>query len=318
MQGLVSIIMPAYNVEKYIGAAIESVINQTYANWELIIINDGSTDGTANVAKKMAEKNPRIKLYSQENGGIARARNKGLTFAQGEYIAFFDGDDLLKTEFLEKLIHAKDGANLVYCGYERLYPNGKCNKTKNNFANGWLLPEYLQGTSYFCNGTYIVDKKLLDDKNIKFADGCPFGQDIEFAMKILTTAQTKSVPEYLTMYRYRPGSVTKSKWTIEDRIQSVHARIRGLDYIREHCVRINEIDELLCQLHATIIIKFLWFALKYGYYSDAMTLINTTFANDLGRINQSKLKFKYVLRYRIIMSKNILLWKTFGFLDNLL
>jgi glycosyltransferase involved in cell wall biosynthesis len=318
MYGLISVIMPAYNVEKYIGATIESVLNQTYQNWELIIINDGSTDDTADVAKKMAEKEPRIKLYSQENGGVSRARNKGLTLAQGDYIAFLDADDLWKPEFLEKLINAKDGARLVYCGYERLHTNGKCEQTKNNFANGWMLPQYLQGSSYFCMGTFIVDKKLLNDNNINFPDGCLFGQDVEFVMKILAIVQTNSVPEYLAIYRCRPGSATQSKWTIEKRIQSVHARIRGLEYIREHCVRINEIDELLRQLHATIIIKFLWFALKYGYYRDAMTLINTTFANDLGRINQTKLKFKYVFRYRIIMSKNILLWKTFSFLDNLL
>jgi glycosyltransferase involved in cell wall biosynthesis len=317
LHGLVSIIIPAYNVEKYIGETIKSVINQTCGNWELIIINDGSTDDTADIAKKMAEKDPRIKLYSQENGGVSRARNKGLTLAQGDYIAFLDADDLWKTDFLEKLIHAKNDADLVYCGYELLSTDGKYKQRKNVFANGWMLPKYLQGISYIWTGSFIVDKKLLDNNHIDFTDGCVMGEDVEFMTKILTMAQTSSVPEYLAVHRCRPGSVTQSKWTIEKRIHSIHARIRGLNYVWENCRCIHEIDELLRQILAIKIINFLWNALKYRYYGDAMTLIDTTFANDLKRINKKTLKLKYALRYRIIMSKNILLWKAASFLDNL-
>lgn len=98
---LVSIIMPAYNVEKYIEASIKSVINQTYENWELIIIDDGSTDSTANIVKSIQKNNNKIKYHFQQNGKQARARNNGISKAAGDILAFLDADDLWLPQKLE-------------------------------------------------------------------------------------------------------------------------------------------------------------------------------------------------------------------------
>ena len=98
---LVSIIMPAYNVEKYIEASIKSVINQTYENWELIIIDDGSTDSTANIVKTIQKNNNKIKYHFQQNGKQARARNNGISKAAGDILAFLDADDLWLPQKLE-------------------------------------------------------------------------------------------------------------------------------------------------------------------------------------------------------------------------
>lgn len=97
----VSIIMPAYNAEKYISASIESVMNQTYKLWELIIINDGSTDDTGEIIKSYVRQDPRIKYIEKENGGQSRARNKGITEAKYDYIAFLDADDIWLPDKLE-------------------------------------------------------------------------------------------------------------------------------------------------------------------------------------------------------------------------
>ena len=99
LEPLVSIITPAYNAEKYIAQAIESVINQTYKNWELIIINDGSSDSTEDIIKSFEDS--RIKLITQLNSGVSRARNRGLEVAKGEYITFLDADDILPIESIE-------------------------------------------------------------------------------------------------------------------------------------------------------------------------------------------------------------------------
>ena len=97
----VSVITPAYNVAAYIGAAIESVAAQTVGDWEMLVVDDGSTDGTAAVATAYAARDSRIQLIRQANGGISAARNRALAVARGEYLAILDGDDIWEPSFLE-------------------------------------------------------------------------------------------------------------------------------------------------------------------------------------------------------------------------
>lgn len=105
MNTLVSVIMPAFNAEKYIAQSIESVIRQTYANWELIVINDGSTDNTAAIIDKYMCVDSRIKYFYQENGRQGKAKNLGIKNCKGDYIAFLDADDLWVEEKLELTLH---------------------------------------------------------------------------------------------------------------------------------------------------------------------------------------------------------------------
>src|SRR5690606_36436728 len=94
MDGLVTIIIPCYNAEKYIAETIESVINQTYKNWELIVVNDGSTDNSPDIIKEFVANDNRIAFIDKPNSGVSDSRNKGLEKAKGEYIAFLDADDV--------------------------------------------------------------------------------------------------------------------------------------------------------------------------------------------------------------------------------
>lgn len=105
MNDLVSIIMPSYNTAKYISAAIESILNQTYENWELIIVDDCSTDNTDEILTEYAKKDSRIRYYKNEkNSGAAVARNRALRQAKGKWVAFLDSDDLWEKDKLEKQI----------------------------------------------------------------------------------------------------------------------------------------------------------------------------------------------------------------------
>jgi teichuronic acid biosynthesis glycosyltransferase TuaG len=112
----VSIIMPAYNAEKYISESIDSVIAQTYSNWELIVIDDGSTDGTAEIVKKKQKEDGRIFYYYQENGRQGKARNKGLKESRSEFIAFLDADDLWSPNKLELQVECLNNhkADLIF------------------------------------------------------------------------------------------------------------------------------------------------------------------------------------------------------------
>lgn len=121
MSNLISIIVPVYNVQQYVGPCIESIIKQTYKNLEIIIINDGSVDGSLSVCEEYAEKDKRIKIISQKNGGLSAARNTGLDHARGEYIGFVDSDDRVSPVFVEVLFHliTTYHADISQCSYTK-------------------------------------------------------------------------------------------------------------------------------------------------------------------------------------------------------
>ena len=124
---LVSIITPLYNGEKFIAQTIQSVLEQTYKDWEMLIVNDGSTDNSLQVAQQFAEQDKRIHVYSQPNAGSAAARNNGIRHAKGRYIALLDADDLWEPWFLTqqlKLMHEKQ-CQLVYGAHKRIDANGE-------------------------------------------------------------------------------------------------------------------------------------------------------------------------------------------------
>ena len=116
---LISVIIPVYKVEKYLDKCIRSVVNQTYTNLDIILIDDGSPDGCGEICDEWAEKDKRIRVIHQQNAGVSAARNAGLDIASGDYIAFVDSDDYIHTDFLQTLysnITAND-ADMAICGY---------------------------------------------------------------------------------------------------------------------------------------------------------------------------------------------------------
>lgn len=127
-EGLVSIVTPLYNSEKYIEETILSVLDQTYNNWEMLIIDDCSTDNGPNIVKKYTEQDERIKyLKLEENSGAAVSRNKAIELAEGEYIAFLDSDDLWKSNKLEKQLKFMKDNNCIFCctAYEQIDEESK-------------------------------------------------------------------------------------------------------------------------------------------------------------------------------------------------
>jgi glycosyltransferase involved in cell wall biosynthesis len=126
-KGLVSIITPMYNGERFVGDTINSVLNQTYSNWEIIVIDDGSKDKGPEKVKAYADKDSRINIFSQANGGSAAARNNGIRRAKGQYISLLDADDTWNPDFLEKQIKLMNDkkALLVYSSHTRIDENSK-------------------------------------------------------------------------------------------------------------------------------------------------------------------------------------------------
>ena len=119
--GKVSIIVPIYNREKYICRALDSILNQTYRNYEVVLMDDGSTDRSGEICKKYASEDDRIHYYHQENCGVAKARNNALKHVSGNMIAFVDADDCVTKDYLEKMLDQKNrySAQMVICGFKR-------------------------------------------------------------------------------------------------------------------------------------------------------------------------------------------------------
>ena len=167
---LVSVIMPAYNAEKYIAEAIHSVIQQTYTNWELIVIDDGSADRTAFIVKDLIGGNDRIKYLYQDNGGQGKARNNGLKHAKGEYIAFLDADDLWVPDKLLIQIRMMSGtrSDLIFC--DAYVFEGKPGSEKRiNINPGYYRGEEAVHKFLFCNYipilTVLVKRSALEKVN---------------------------------------------------------------------------------------------------------------------------------------------------------
>lgn len=115
----ISVLMPAYNVEKYIAASLDSLLQQTYRDFEIVVVNDGSTDQTGSILESYRKRDPRVREIHQENQGISVTRNRMLELAEGDYITFIDSDDTVKPEYLEKLYETalEKDADMVFCPY---------------------------------------------------------------------------------------------------------------------------------------------------------------------------------------------------------
>ncbi|QLE02798.1 glycosyltransferase family 2 protein [Galbibacter sp. BG1] len=214
MNSFVSIIMPVYNVEDYIEKAIESVINQTYKNFELLIIDDGSPDESIAKAITFQQKDPRIEIFHKKNGGLSDARNYGLEKSKGEFIYFLDSDDWIEPDLLEKCIKsvANPQNDVVVFGYhldtvdnddklihnEKMYSNS-ITITQENAKDVKIDDTLLNLIGYAWNKLYRAS--LLKDHDLFFEKGTSLIEDILFNTQVYKKAvQIQFIPNALYHY----------------------------------------------------------------------------------------------------------------------
>lgn len=195
MNPKVSIIVPVYKVEKYLHECINSILDQTFTDFELILIDDGSPDNSGKICDEYAQKDSRVKVIHTKNGGPSSARNIGIKISKGEYIGFVDSDDTIEIDMYEKMynIGLKRNAEIVACGYveintftgtkqQALNPLGnklfiEGNEVKENFES-LLAQNKILGYASMCNKlykrSYITDNNLLIKENIKIAEDLCF------------------------------------------------------------------------------------------------------------------------------------------------
>lgn len=214
----ISVIIPVYQVENYFEACIRSVLNQTYRNLEVLLIDDGSKDSSGRLCDEYAKKDERIRVIHQENQGLAEARNVGLSMATGEWISFVDSDDYLHPGMYEELIKsATQDVDLILCRYREVLEDGETRSEGSGkisiFSGEELMTAYLFHEPYF-NLTPSVWDRLYKRKvigNIRFSKGF-LSEDIEFTPKVFMNSK-KAIFYEKELYYYRgkrTGSITNS------------------------------------------------------------------------------------------------------------
>ena len=203
----VSIIVPVYNVERYVEKCLQTLINQTLKDIEIIVVNDGSTDNSRNIINEYAGNFPNlIKCYDKENGGLSDARNYGMQFARGDYIAFLDSDDYVELDMYEKMYNKaiEENSDMVECDFIWEYPDKKVIDTGIVYDNKKDMITYARVVAW----NKLIKRELIEKANVSYPKGLRY-EDIEFFYKMVPYYNKVSfVKEPLVHYIQRDSSIS--------------------------------------------------------------------------------------------------------------
>lgn len=261
---LISIIVPVYNLEKYISSTLDSIFSQTYENIEVIAVDDGSTDNSAEILDSFAKKEARLKVIHKENGGVTQARLTGIEASTGEYIGFVDGDDIVEADMFERLVGniVKYDADISHCGYKRI----KNNETTFFYNSGKLIiQDNGEGVSDLLKGFFIepslcnklFKRKFFDsffDSTVQMDGAIKNNEDL-LMNYYLFKQSNKSVYEDFCPYCYivRENSASKGKMNVHMLVDPVKAA----KVILDDSVKINRYISSSAEIYAIKMINAL-------------------------------------------------------------
>ncbi len=234
MKDLISIVIPVYNAAKYIEKTISTVVAQTYEEWELLLVDDGSTDGSYEIIKEIAAKDTtgRIRvLRPKEHGSAARARNYGTSHAEGRYIAFLDADDLWDKEKLKKQLAfmKENDAGFCFTGYEFANEEGVGNGKVVKVPMTINYRQALKNTTIFTS-TVMIDREKIDEKLIMMPE--MKSEDTATWYQILRTGCVAyGLNENLVLYRRVANSLSSNKVEALRRIWNLYRKAENLSVI---------------------------------------------------------------------------------------
>lgn len=214
----VSVIVPCYNCRELVSETVEGLKNQTFRNFEVILVNDGSTDDTLDVLKKLSvESGLDVKVTDKKNGGVSSARNAGIETCTGDYVAFVDSDDVFNPRFLELLVNAIQDSDISFCRLSRKKEAAMAPATVDE-AVGITVPDAMRKLLYemesFGFYCYLYRRDVLNLHGIRFDENTKYYEDREFIWKYISHCKSFAfVDAPLYWYRYNPTSVTLGKMT---------------------------------------------------------------------------------------------------------
>ena len=256
----ISVIVPVYNTESYLKKCIESIINQTFRNIEIILVDDGSTDTSAEILADYALRDNRIIVIHQENQGLSAARNAGMRSAKGEYIMFVDSDDWIKKDMVECLLKniEESKSQAVFCNYitvrdgeeipcegileYKVYQSDEVSKIISNMFGG--------GRYYSSIWRGIYEREVIENSNIYFQN-LQFAEDLNFNLEyLLNCSRVKIIKDELYYYRVNSTSALQSLKNKVDEIQKVPYEIYSL-ITKYNCLEKYSV-EMLSELSLTV------------------------------------------------------------------
>ena len=238
----VSVIIPVYNTEKYLTACVDSILNQVNVSLEIILVDDGSSDSSGQICDEYANKHNNIKAIHIKNSGQAVAKNEGLKYAQGNYVALTDSDDKMTPSMLSKMVTSgyEHDADIVCCNYKQIDEQGNVSHTDSTNKEYILNHEqalihfYSRDKIYSQCWTKIYKRQMLIDYHIE-NDPIRYDEDIIFNIKAFKAAQkTIILDEPLYEYTYRENSVAHGYWNFKKNInQYIDDRIKRVKITQE-------------------------------------------------------------------------------------
>lgn len=210
---LVSVIVPVYNAEKHLGDCIESIINQSYENLEIILLNDGSPDNSIDILREYEKKDSRIIVVDKENEGVAKTRNRGIDLAKGKYLVFSDSDDIYDVEFIKKAVLELEKSNSQYVSgaFETFNNDGKLAKI--DYLSSFddkidiecyldVMAKYQAGAYWGANWGKMFVSSTIKDNNIRYESDVKFAEDFRFNLEYLKHVRCVSLI-HEPVYYYR-------------------------------------------------------------------------------------------------------------------
>ena len=259
---LISIIVPIYNVENYLRQCLDSIISQTYQNFECLLINDGSPDNSADICREYVSKDSRFRYFEKENGGVSSARNFGIECSKGQYITFIDSDDWVDSDYLEVLYRAliEEQADIAISTYKQFNMDDNCyyvhsyqrGYDRKVFTNAELVDSlpllYRYDSTYNFVSCKLVSREIL--KYIRFNLSTSYGEDMEFWYKLYLTSR-KIVYENKDTYIYRTNN--------DDSRHFEEEKIRGYIQQRLNFIAIIAARGMNIRTHVDNCIQYLYF-----------------------------------------------------------
>ena len=235
---LISVIIPVYNAENYLATCINSVLSQTYTNFECILINDGSTDNSGEICDQYQLLDERIKVIHKENGGVSSARNKGLDMAKGEWIVCVDSDDWIEKEYINQFIQTSSDTDMVIQGYFRHFGSQKVKKYSplpwqdsgeqafEKLSDLYQDVKSLSATVLYTSWAKIFKKQIIDDNHLRYKESTQAGEDFLFSLSYLFYVNTISVISFAGYhYMTHQSALTKTVFNDIEKFASWHLDI---------------------------------------------------------------------------------------------
>lgn len=330
----ISIIVPVYNVEKYLSRCVDSILAQSFTDFELILVDDGSPDNCPQICDEYAVKDSRIRVIHKKNGGVSAARNSGLEIVQGEYVTFCDSDDYVTEDWLQKMYETiiKTDADCVGIQYTKVNDNGELLSKSTFKIKEWNFSSCKDNVEYIVNELFREDcgwelcfnlykASIIKKHNIKICETCSnFAEDLNFTLKYsLHCKKMINLKDYCYFYVQHEGSMmNNSKGTVKlDALNEVSKDFGNHFFAQRYSQKIKNYFPLI---HFLIMynqfIKIISYPVNYDLFISEISKINDKewFKKYINKILwQYKLLKKY---YGDIPAQRLIVFSRFLFHQN--